>query len=173
MTKLFLVLMKMVLSIGRFNRIKSDTKSAFLENIGLLYPLGRRLTLGAAVQNMGSQLANDSLPLTLKIGIVLSRKSLTLAADFPKPIRRYFWMSNISTVWISLVTAIGSFTVSGLCVFLGYTLFLIGATGGFKFSSSMPGWALDVFSATPGLGFALFGMIISVYALKRLIGKSK
>ena len=77
--------MKTILSIGRFNRIKSDTKSAFLENIGLLYPLGRRLTLGAAVQNMGSQLANDSLPLTLKIGIALSRRSLTLAADLAKP----------------------------------------------------------------------------------------
>ncbi len=82
-------------------------------------------------------------------------------------------MSNISTVWISLVTAIGSFTVSGLCVFLGYKLFLIGATGGFKFSSFTPGWVFDLVNAAPGLGFALFGMIISVYALNRLIGKSK
>ena len=67
------------------DRIKNDTKSAFLGNIGLLYPLGKRLTLGAVVQNMGSQLANDPLPLTLKIGIALSRGTLTLAADLAKP----------------------------------------------------------------------------------------
>ena len=80
-------------------------------------------------------------------------------------------MLNIrDTVWISLVTAIGSYTVSGLCIFLGYKLFVIGATGGFKFSSSITqGWILDLASAAPGLGFALFGMIIAVYALRKLI----
>ena len=83
-------------------------------------------------------------------------------------------MSNIrDTVWISLVVAVGSFAVSGLCIFLGYKLFVIGATGGFKFSSSITqGWILDLASAAPGLGFALFGMIVAVYALKTLIRKS-
>lgn len=82
-------------------------------------------------------------------------------------------MSNISTVWISLVVGIGSYAVSALSIFLGYRLFLIGATGGFKFSASLEGWALDLVSAAPGLGFALFGMIIAVYALNRLIRQSK
>ena len=65
--------------------IKEDTESAFLGNIGLLYPLSRQLTLGTAIQNVGSQLGNDPLPLTVKIGIALSRRSLTLATDVAKP----------------------------------------------------------------------------------------
>jgi hypothetical protein len=40
-------------------------------------------------------------------------------------------MFNPSTVWISIVTSIGAFTVSGLSIFLGYKLFLAGATGQF------------------------------------------
>jgi len=65
--------------------IKEDTKSAFLGNIGLLYPLSGQLTLGTAIQNVGSQLGNDPLPLALKIGMALSREALTLAADVAKP----------------------------------------------------------------------------------------
>lgn len=65
--------------------IKDDVKTAFLGNIGLLYPLSEQLTLGAVVQNLGTQLGNDSLPLTLKMGIALSRETLTLAADIAKP----------------------------------------------------------------------------------------
>ena len=65
--------------------IKDDTKSAFLGNIGLIYPLSKQLTLGAVVQNLGTQLGNDPLPLTLKMGIAWSRETLTLAADVAKP----------------------------------------------------------------------------------------
>ena len=81
-------------------------------------------------------------------------------------------MSDMSMrVWISIVTAIGGFTVSGLSIFLGYKLFLIGATGGFKFSSSLKGFGFDLASTAPGLGFAVFGMIIAIMALNKLIGK--
>lgn len=65
--------------------IKDSTKSAFLGSIGLLYPLNRQLTLGTAVQNLGTQLGDDPLPLTLKIGIAWNREALTLAADVAKP----------------------------------------------------------------------------------------
>lgn len=65
--------------------IKDETRTGFLGNVGLLYPLSTQLTLGTAIQNVGSQLGNDSLPLTLKVGIALSREALTLAADVVKP----------------------------------------------------------------------------------------
>ena len=65
--------------------IKDDSKAAFLGTVGLLYPLSEQSTLGAVVQNLGTQLGNDPLPLTLKMGIAWSRKTLTLAADVAKP----------------------------------------------------------------------------------------
>lgn len=73
--------------------------------------------------------------------------------------------------WISIVTAIGAFVVSGLSIYLGYRLFLVGATGGFTFSSSLKGLGFDLASTAPGLGFAIFGMIIALMALNKLIGK--
>jgi len=71
---------------------------------------------------------------------------------------------------ISIVTSIGAFSVSGLSIYLGYKLFLVGATGGFTFSSSaQTGIGLNLVSAAPGLGFAAFGMIIASVALFKLI----
>lgn len=67
------------------DKIKDDTENAFLGNIGLLYPLGEQLTLGTVIQNVGSQLGQDPLPLTLKMGIALNREALTLATDVAKP----------------------------------------------------------------------------------------
>ena len=72
---------------------------------------------------------------------------------------------------ISIITAIGSFTVSALSIFLGYKLFVLGATGAFQFSSSLGSIKLNLISLAPGLGFALFGMIIAWKALNSLIKK--
>lgn len=65
--------------------IGDETRSGFLASAGLLYPLSKQLTLGTAIQNVGSKLGNDPLPLTLKVGIALSREALSLAADVAKP----------------------------------------------------------------------------------------
>ena len=80
-------------------------------------------------------------------------------------------MSDAIRGWISVVTAIGAFIVSGLSIYLGYKLFLVGATGGFTFSSSLKGFGFYLASTAPGLGFAVFGMIIALMALNKLIGK--
>ncbi len=66
--------------------IKDNTKTAFLGSVGLLYSFNKQLTLGATIQNLGSNLGNDPLPLTLKIGIALEREALTFAADVAKPL---------------------------------------------------------------------------------------
>jgi len=65
--------------------IDKDTKTTFLGNIGLLYPLTERFTLGVVAQNIGSELGSDPLPLTLKIGAASKSETLTLAVDVAKP----------------------------------------------------------------------------------------
>jgi hypothetical protein len=82
-------------------------------------------------------------------------------------------MFNPSTVWISIITSIGAFTVSGLSIFLGYKLFLAGATGQFQFSVSSGKVSAVLLSVAPGIGFAAFGMLIAVFALFKLISGSK
>lgn len=82
-------------------------------------------------------------------------------------------MDNDKRYLISIITSIGAFSVSALTIFLGYNLFILGVTGGFHFSSNMGSITLDLISAAPGLGFALFGMIISWKALSVLISKGK
>ena len=72
---------------------------------------------------------------------------------------------------ISMITSIGAFSVSALSIFLGYKLFILGATGGFHFSSDAAGIKLDLVSVAPGIGFAFFGMLIAVMALRVLISK--
>lgn len=65
--------------------IKEDRKTAFLATVGFLYPVGERLTLGLAAQNIGSRLGADPLPLTFKLGAASRLKNLTLALDVAKP----------------------------------------------------------------------------------------
>ena len=76
----------------------------------------------------------------------------------------------MSPVTISVATAVGAFSVSLLSIYLGYRLFVIGATGGFKFSAAMSGQSVGLESVAPGIAFAFFGAAIAVYALRRLIG---
>lgn len=65
--------------------IKDDKKDTFLANIGFLYPVSDRFTLGVVAQNIGSRLGGDSLPLTFKVGAAFKFKALTLAVDIAKP----------------------------------------------------------------------------------------
>jgi uncharacterized membrane protein len=78
--------------------------------------------------------------------------------------------SGMTVVHISIVTSIGAFSVSALSIFLGYKLFLAGATGAFQFTVEDAHAKASLLSVAPGLGFALFGMGIAIYALKKLIG---
>jgi hypothetical protein len=79
----------------------------------------------------------------------------------------------VSPVWISLVTCVGAFAVSLLSIYLGYELFVLGATGAFKFTAQGAGGSVGVESLAPGIAFAFFGAAIAVYALRRLIGKPR
>ncbi|MEA1963686.1 MAG: PorV/PorQ family protein [Candidatus Aerophobetes bacterium] len=67
------------------DKIKEDKESAFLANVGFLYPLRERLNLGIVAQNIGSKLGNDSLPLTFKVGVASKSKTLNFALDVAKP----------------------------------------------------------------------------------------
>jgi len=65
--------------------IKEDKKNTFLANIGFLYPVSNRFTLGGAAQNMGIKLGSDPLPLIFKLGAASKSKNVTLAVDIAKP----------------------------------------------------------------------------------------
>jgi hypothetical protein len=75
----------------------------------------------------------------------------------------------LPTIWISVVTAAGAFVVSGLSIFLGYKLFLAGATGAFRFTAHGAGHGVGFESVAPGLAFAAFGAGIAAWALYKLI----
>jgi len=77
----------------------------------------------------------------------------------------------MSTVWISVIAGIGAFSVSLLSIYLGYELFLAGATGAFKFNAGGAGATVGIESVAPGLAFAFFGAAVALYALRKLIGK--
>jgi hypothetical protein len=68
------------------------------------------------------------------------------------------------TVWISVITAICGFFVSGMSIYLGYKLFLAGATGEFKFNAETEKAKVGIVSVAPGIGFAAFGMFIAIYS---------
>ncbi len=76
---------------------------------------------------------------------------------------------NPSAVWISIVTSVGAFSVSGLSIYLGYNLFLAGAKGEFQLSVAKGDTSVSLLSVAPGLAFAAFGMFIAISALFKLI----
>jgi hypothetical protein len=78
---------------------------------------------------------------------------------------------HVGRYWISIVTSIGSIGVGGLSIYLGYLLFLAGATGTFKFNAAGGGGAVGLESVAPGLAFAFFGASIVSFAVWRLIGR--
>ncbi len=76
-------------------------------------------------------------------------------------------------VWISIITATGAFSVSLLSIYLGYRLFLAGATGAFKLSAKFgKSGSVGYESIAPGLAFAGFGAVLAIVAVWKLIGGS-
>lgn len=106
--------------------IDKDTKTTFLGNIGLLYPLTERFTLGVVAQNIGSKLGSDLLPLTLKVGAASKLEALTFALDIAKPqdneiyycLGAEWWLGNVLALRVGYKTNqdIGQ----GLTAGLGY-----------------------------------------------------
>ena len=78
----------------------------------------------------------------------------------------------MSTVWISLLAGVGAFAVSLLSITLGYELFLAGATGAFKFQAQGASASVGLESVAPGICFAVFGAVVAIYALRKLMGKN-
>jgi hypothetical protein len=78
----------------------------------------------------------------------------------------------MSTVWVSVIAGLGAFSVSLLSIYLGYNLFVAGATGAFKFTAQGAGASVGIESVAPGIAFAFFGAAIAVYALPKLMGKN-
>jgi len=65
--------------------IKNDKKNVFLGNVGFLYPVNDRLSLGLVGQNIGGKLGYDPLPLTFKLGAASKLKNVVLPLDIAKP----------------------------------------------------------------------------------------
>ncbi len=92
--------------------IKNDKKNTFLANIGFLYPVSDRFTLGVVAQNVGGRLGSDPLPLTFKIGAASKLKTLTLAMDVVKPqdneiyycLGAEWWLRNVLALRIGYKT---------------------------------------------------------------------
>lgn len=80
------------------------------------------------------------------------------------------YTAAMGRIWITIVTQIGGFSASILSIWLGYRLFVLGATGTFKFSGTGGGNSVGMESVAPGLAFALFGAIIAVALILKTIG---
>jgi hypothetical protein len=74
--------------------------------------------------------------------------------------------------WITIVTNVGAFAVSILCIFLGYELLMFGAQGGFKLSLNSNGTSIGLESLAPGIAFAFFGAIVASVTVYKSIGRS-
>jgi len=66
-------------------KIEEDTKYAYLANLGLLLDLTKSYSLGLSVQNIGSKLGEDPLPLIMKAGLAANLGGVNLAIDVHKP----------------------------------------------------------------------------------------
>lgn len=75
--------------------------------------------------------------------------------------------------WISIVAGAGGFFVALQSIYLGYRLFLEGATGAFKFSAQSTGATVTLESVAPGIALAFFGAAIAIYTIRKLMGPQR
>lgn len=71
---------------------------------------------------------------------------------------------------ISIVTAIGAFSVAGISIYCGYDLFRLGVETKVAISASSASESIELYAVTPGIPFLVFGVYISRKALNTLIG---
>lgn len=86
--------------------IAEDKKSAFLANVGLLTEVSKPLILGFAVQNIGTELGGDPLPLTLRLGLALRRSPFVIALDLVKPTDDDIYYCAGAEWWIEKIVAL-------------------------------------------------------------------
>lgn len=86
--------------------IAEDKKSAFLANVGLLTEVSKPLFLGFAVQNIGTELGSDPLPLTLRLGLALRRSPFMIALDLVKPTDDDTYYCAGAEWWIEKIVAL-------------------------------------------------------------------
>jgi len=80
--------------------IADDVKSAYAANFGLLFESSESLSLGLALQNIGSKLGSDPLPLIIKIGLAFTWEPLTLVLDVAKPIDNNIYYAAGVEWWV-------------------------------------------------------------------------
>jgi hypothetical protein len=80
-------------------------------------------------------------------------------------------LKNPTIIHISVITAIGAFSVSALAIFLGFMLIEHGTTGSVALEFKIAGGSVNFYSFVPGVAFGLFGAAIAWRALSTLIGR--
>lgn len=78
-----------------------------------------------------------------------------------------------SEVHISIITALGSFAVSLVCIVLGYLLIVGGSTGKFELTFTAGPVQMNLCAYLPGLAFAGFGAFVAISAIRALMGVSQ
>ncbi len=86
--------------------IAEDKESAFLANVGLLTEVSKPLILGLVVQNIGTELGSDPLPLTLRLGLALRRNPFVIALDLVKPTDDDTYYCAGAEWWIEKIVAL-------------------------------------------------------------------
>lgn len=79
--------------------------------------------------------------------------------------------NGVNPVHISIVTAVGAFSVSALMIWCGYLLIQSGASGVVELSVEARGVKVNFFTYIPGIAFGLFGAAVAWRALSVLIRK--
>ena len=75
----------------------------------------------------------------------------------------------ITPVWATVISATGGYSLAALSIFLGYELLLSGTTGQFGLEATFFGGTFGLKSVAPGIGFALFGMVIAIHTTRHLL----
>jgi len=107
--------------------IENDTQFAYLANLGILLDFTDSYSLGVSMQNIGSKLGEDPLPLIMKAGLSVNLERMNLAMDINKPQDEPLYYSVGIEWWV------------------GNTLAL---RGGYKTGQDIPSSSI-----TAGLGF--------------------
>jgi len=108
--------------------IAEDKESAFLANVGLLAEVSKPLFLGFVVQNIGTELGSDPLPLTVRVGLALKQSPFAIALDLVKPTDDDTYYCAGAEWWIGGLMALrvgyksNQDTGSGLTAGLGFNL---------------------------------------------------
>jgi hypothetical protein len=82
-------------------------------------------------------------------------------------------MSNVPEIayWISISAIIGANCVSLVCVFCGFRLVVLGATGAFEAEAKHGSSHLTLKNVSPGMALIIFGGLLSLLTIWQAIGR--